>query len=116
MSLVKWDPWREMEDLFDRYAKSFGALRPGTHEQMATGDWSPRVDIAKTEGAFVIKAELPDIRKEDVKVTVDKGIMTLKGERKQEKEESARSSTASSATTEASAAASPCPRAWMRPR
>jgi len=88
MSLVKWDPWREMEDLFDRYAKSFGALRPGTHEQIATGDWSPRVDIAETEGAFVIKAELPDVSKEDVKVTVDNGVMTLKGERKQEKEES----------------------------
>ncbi len=88
MALVKWDAWREMEDFFDRYMKSFGALRGGgTHEPIAAGDWSPRVDIAETDGEFVVKAEIPEVRKEDVRVTVDKGVLTLQGERKQEKEE-----------------------------
>jgi HSP20 family protein len=54
---------------------------------MATGDWAPRVDIAETDKEFSIKAEIPDVKKEDVKVLVDNGILTIKGERKQEKEE-----------------------------
>lgn len=87
MALVKWDTWREMEDLVDRYMKSFGSLRPATHEPMAAGDWSPRVDISETEGEFVVKAEIPEVKKEDLHVTVDNGVITLKGERKQEKEE-----------------------------
>lgn len=87
MALMKWDAWREMEDMFDRYMKSFGALRQGTHEPIASGDWLPRVDIAETEGEFVVKAEIPEVKKEDVHVTVENGVITLKGERKQEKEE-----------------------------
>lgn len=87
MALMKWDAWRDMEEVFDRYLKSFGALRHGTHEPIAAGDWSPRVDIAETEGEFVVKAEIPEVKKEDIHVTVENGIITLKGERKQEKEE-----------------------------
>jgi len=87
MSLVKWDPWREMEDMFDRYTRAVGGPRGGGQEVVATGDWSPRVDISETDDSFVIKAEVPDVKKDDVKVTVDNGILTVSGERKQEKEE-----------------------------
>jgi len=87
MALVKWDPWREIEDMFDRYTKAVGWPRGGSQEFMATGDWVPRVDIAETDKEFAIKAEIPDVKKEDVKVTVDNGILTIQGERKQEKEE-----------------------------
>jgi HSP20 family protein len=54
---------------------------------MTTGDWSPRVDISETDNEFVIKAEIPEVTKEDVKVSVDNGVLTIQGERKQEKEE-----------------------------
>jgi HSP20 family protein len=89
MVLVRWDPWREMEDIFDRYtrAKALGQPQAGSQEVIATGDWTPRVDIAETDKAFVIKAEIPEVKKEDVKVTVDNGVLTIRGERKQEKEE-----------------------------
>lgn len=87
MAIVKWDPWREMEDLFDRYAKSAGLPRAASQEPLATQDWSPRVDISETDGEFVIKAELPEVKKDDVHVSVDNGVMTLRGERRQEKEE-----------------------------
>jgi HSP20 family protein len=50
-------------------------------------DWMPSVDIAETAEAFEIKAELPDVRKEDVKVSVEDGQLRISGERKQEKEE-----------------------------
>jgi HSP20 family protein len=54
---------------------------------LANGDWSPRVDIAETDNEFIIKAEVPEIKKEDIKVTVDNGVLNIRGERKQEKEE-----------------------------
>ena len=56
-------------------------------ELITTGDWSPRVDISETTNDFVIKAEIPEVRKEDVKVSVDNRVLTIQGERKQEKEE-----------------------------
>ena len=52
-----------------------------------TGGWSPRVDIVENDKEFVIKAEIPEVKKEDVKVTADNGVLTIQGERKQEKEE-----------------------------
>jgi HSP20 family protein len=87
MKLTKWDPFREMEDMFGRYTRALRWPREGSQEVMTTGDWAPRVDIAETEKEFSIKAEIPDVKKEDVKVTVDNGILTIRGERKQEKEE-----------------------------
>ncbi len=87
MALVKWNPWREIEDMFDRYTRAVGWPRTGGQDVVATGDWAPRVDIAETDKEFLIKAEIPEVKKEDVKVTVDNGVLTIRGERKQEKEE-----------------------------
>ncbi|SDE36758.1 Hsp20/alpha crystallin family protein [Desulfuromonas thiophila] len=87
MSLVRWDPWREMEALVDRYNRALGLMPAGGQEEMRKGDWSPRVDIAETGDAFIIKAEIPDVQKEDVKVTLENGVLTLQGERRQETEE-----------------------------
>ena len=87
MALVRQDWEREMEDVLDRYTRAVGRPRAGSQEVIATGDWAPRVDIAETDKAFQIKAEIPDINKEDVKVTVYNGVLTIQGERKQEKEE-----------------------------
>ena len=87
MSLVKWDPFREMEDLFDRYNQAIGSPRNGNQELIKSGDWSPRVDISETDKEFVIKAEIPEVDKKDVKITVDKGVLCIQGERKEEKKE-----------------------------
>jgi len=87
MALIKWDPLREIEDMFDRYSRSVGSRSDRGQGLLTTGDWSPLVDISETDTEFVIKAEIPDVKKEDVKVSVDNGIVTIQGERKQEKEE-----------------------------
>jgi HSP20 family protein len=86
MALVKWDPWLEIDDMFDRYTRAVGLPRTGDQGVVAKGDWAPRVDIAETDKEFVIKAEIPEVRKEDVKVTVDDGVLTIRGQRKQEEE------------------------------
>lgn len=61
MALMKWEPMREMEEMFDRLTRSFGPLRLGSSEVVAPEDWSPRVDIAENETEFEVKAELPEV-------------------------------------------------------
>jgi HSP20 family protein len=89
MTLVRWDPFRELEDMSERLNRVFSrpALRTSGKENLTVADWMPTVDISETEGEYLIKAELPEVRKEDVKVTVENGVLTLQGERRQEKEE-----------------------------
>ncbi|WP_041277852.1 Hsp20/alpha crystallin family protein [Desulfotalea psychrophila] len=86
MSLVKWNPWREIEDVFDRNIKRVPS-RLSDLGFATSEDWTPKVDISETDKEFIIKAELPEVKREDVKVTVDKGVLTICGERKQEREE-----------------------------
>ena len=86
MTLVRWDPFRELEDMSERLNRVFSrpSLRNSGKENLTVADWMPTVDISETEVEYLIKAE---VRKEDVKVTVENGVLTLQGERRQEKEE-----------------------------
>ena len=89
MSLVRWDPFRELEDMSERLNRVFSRPSLGStgKENLTVADWMPTVDISETEGEYLIKAELPEVKKEDVKVTVENGVLTLQGERRREKEE-----------------------------
>lgn len=90
MAIVKWDPFRELEEMSDRLNRMFArpaAWQSQGREVMTVADWTPTVDISETESEYVIKAELPEIKKEEVKVTVEDGVLTITGERKQEQEE-----------------------------
>lgn len=87
MLLEKWNPWREIEDMFDRYTKAFNWPRATAGEALPAADWTPRVDIAETESEYIIDAELPGIAKEDVRVNVESGVLTIRGERRQVEEE-----------------------------
>jgi HSP20 family protein len=88
-ALMRWDPFRELEEVSDRLNRMFArpAVRANGKETMIVADWTPTVDISETDGEYQIKAEIPDVRKEDVKVTLEDGVLTIQGERKQEKEE-----------------------------
>ncbi len=88
--LVRWDPFRELEEMSSRMNRLF-ARRPvgqdGGTEALTVADWTPTVDVTETEGEYVIKAELPEVKKEDVKVTLEDGLLTIQGERRYEKDE-----------------------------
>ncbi len=85
MNITRWEPFREIEDMFRQYQPFFArALRRHGGEGI---EWSPVADISETDKEYVIKAELPEVKKEDVKVTLDNGALTISGERRQEKEE-----------------------------
>src|SRR5687767_12984263 len=89
-ALTRWDPFKEMDDLQKRLTSIFGLAphRPvNGKEEMTVTQWLPLVDITEDGQAYLIKAELPEVKKEDVKVTVENGVLTISGERKFEKEE-----------------------------
>jgi HSP20 family protein len=70
----------------ERFFGSWPAL-PEREEALLPREWAPRVDITEAEKEFLIKAELPEVKKEEVKVTVENGVLSITGERKLEKEE-----------------------------
>ncbi len=88
-TLTRWEPFKELEDLQNRLSNVFSrAPRQGNgHEGLTIADWSPVADITEDDKEYVVKAELPAIKKEDVKVTVENGVLTISGERKFEKED-----------------------------
>jgi HSP20 family protein len=86
MRVIKWEPFRDVDDVFDRFfADAFRRFPRQAAESRPALDWAPLADVSETEGEYLIKAELPEVRKEDVNVTVLDGVLTLSGERKQEK-------------------------------
>jgi HSP20 family protein len=89
MSIVRWDPFRELESMSDRLNRLFGRSELGRSgfDTMTSTDWAPAVDIAETPEEYVVKADLPDTKKEDIKVFVEDNMLRIAGERKQEKEE-----------------------------
>lgn len=89
-ALMRWDPFRELEDMSDRLNRVFNrpaARTTNGKEAITVADWIPTVDISETEAEYQIKAELPEVKKEDVKVTVEDGVLTIQGERRHETEE-----------------------------
>jgi HSP20 family protein len=89
-TITRWKPLKEMEQMQNRLAAlwNWEPLRTnGGEETLTVAEWSPRVDILEDENEFTVKAELPEMKREDVKVTVEDRVLTIAGERKQEKEE-----------------------------
>lgn len=85
MAMVRWsDPFRDFAQLQDRINRVFtDAYGRGDEGLMTSGSWVPPVDIFQN-GAHevVIKAELPDMKREDIDITVDSGTLTIKGEKR----------------------------------
>lgn len=85
MSLVRWNPFREFDDMFRSYNHAM-AQNP-SHEGLLSADWSPSVDITEDDKEFLIKAELPEVKKKDISVDINHGVLTLSGERRSEKKD-----------------------------
>jgi len=89
MNIVKFDPFRELEGIQARLNRMFvdRPLRTLAADEFAFGEWAPAVDIQETDKEYVIKADLPDVKRDDVKVEFEDGVLMIEGERKLEKEE-----------------------------
>lgn len=93
MPTTRWNPFKELAD-FERGLESFFGRVPAIPgnggEAITEALWAPLTDITEDDKEFLVKVELPEMKKEDVKVTVENGTLRISGERKAEKEEKTR--------------------------
>ena len=84
MTLVTWSPLRELDDIFNRYNRLSRRVAV-SGEDSAASEWRPVANISETPNEYLIKAELPEVSKEDIEVKVNEGVITISGERRLEK-------------------------------
>ncbi|MCZ6717847.1 MAG: Hsp20/alpha crystallin family protein [Gammaproteobacteria bacterium] len=91
MALVRYEPWnllnqfqKEVNRLFE---SRLGDLQEGDSSSIVTSGWRPAVDIKEEDNRFVILADVPGIDPKDIEVTMEDGVLTLKGERSTQTEE-----------------------------
>jgi HSP20 family protein len=89
MYLVRWDPIHEMDQLFNRPFGSFigrgSRLATNSDEEVST--WAPTLDVSETDSEYLVRADLPAVKKDDVSVTIDNEMLTIAGERKFDRQE-----------------------------
>jgi HSP20 family protein len=85
MAIVRWEPARELASMeIDRLNRMFASLYG---DDMQRSGWMPAVDIYETpEHEVVLKAELPEVKREDINITFENNVLTIRGERKFENE------------------------------
>ena len=92
MTLIRWTPirdlateifdlQREINRMFDRFFRGFEE-----EEELKLMKWSPRVDISETDDEYIVRADVPGVSKDDIKITIKDNVLTISGEKKQEKE------------------------------
>src|SRR5437667_5496989 len=95
-TLITWNQLREMEEEQNRlnryrflgeFSNRIGNVGNGEPHSLTVADWSPEIDISQDDHGYLLKADLPEMKKEDVRVTVEDGILRVSGERKTVKED-----------------------------
>jgi HSP20 family protein len=86
MSLVRFNPFRELEEIQGRLNRLFTEV-PQRDEPFLYPDWAPPVDIQETPKEYSVTIDLPDVKKEDIKVALENGALSIEGQRQMEKEE-----------------------------
>jgi len=89
--MTRWSPWKELEDMEKRLSTIFGRAPMATNgekkEAISVAEWSPLVDITEDDKEYIVKAEIPEMKKDDIKINVHDEVLSISGERKYEKEE-----------------------------
>jgi len=90
MTITRYYPWAqpkrfqdEIKQVFDRFFNE----DEGDQSNVVTSQWTPRVDVKEEDKRFVILADIPGVDPKDIEVSMDKGILTIRGERKTEAEQ-----------------------------
>ena len=87
MNIVRFDPFRELEAMTNRLNRLFDPSLLRRDDPDGFSGWAPAVDVEETDKEYRVKADLPEVPKKDVKISIEDGILTIEGERKQEKED-----------------------------
>jgi HSP20 family protein len=83
MSLVRWNPFGELDEIFGRLPR--GLLARQADFGLNGADWRPAANVAESDKEYTIKADLPEVKKDDINVSVENGVLTISGERRYEK-------------------------------
>lgn len=86
MTLVRWDPFRELVTMSDRLNRMLSDSGSLARSGESYSGWIPPVDIFEKDENLMLRAELPGIKKEDIELRVENGVLTLQGERRREDE------------------------------
>jgi HSP20 family protein len=86
MNPMRWDPFIAMDEMFGRFPSPFNRW-PLSRAVESSPAWAPYVDISETGQEYLLRAALPDVKKEDVKITLEDGMLTLSGERRRREEQ-----------------------------
>ncbi len=99
MTLIRWKPirevtaWNPVSDVAEEIVnmqreidRMFSRFNGGTTADKALEGWSPAVDIIEDDHQFIVRADLPGLTKEDVKITVENNQLTIRGEKREEEE------------------------------
>jgi HSP20 family protein len=111
--MTRWNPFKDLEDMEQRLSTYLGRPAVRTEagkEAMTVAEWSPLVDITEDDKEYLIKADLPEVKKEDVKLTVHDDVMSIPASGSMRKRKKERNTTVSSGPTGASCEASRCRR------
>jgi HSP20 family protein len=87
MAMLRWEPFREMENALRRFSPLYMPDSGVARDETAARAWIPLANISETENEYLLKVELPDVKKDDVKIAVADGVITISGERKLERED-----------------------------
>jgi HSP20 family protein len=89
MNLTRYDPWRSLDDWRQEMDRMFHPLlhRDTDTSHLIGGDWTPAVDIKEEDDRFIIHADIPGVKPEDIEITMENGVLSMRGERKFEETE-----------------------------
>jgi HSP20 family protein len=91
MTLVRYEPWALVDRLQRSFDRAFdGAFAASPSPESHNVSWIPSVDVQEEPEHFVVRADLPGVDRTDIEITAEKGVLTLRGERKVEKREQAK--------------------------
>ena len=84
MLLTRYEPWSAMRQLQNEMSRAFDSAVAGAEDgsNVVTSRWTPAVDIKEDSERFVIAADVPGVEPGDIEVTMENGVLTIKGERK----------------------------------
>jgi HSP20 family protein len=89
MALIRWSPTRGMvgiQDEMNRLFNDFLSSAPGENAESGLSYWGPSVDISENDDEILLEAEVPGMNRDDIKITIQDNVLTLKGEKKQQAE------------------------------
>jgi HSP20 family protein len=84
MSLIRYNPWSLFDQLNRELANPMSTYDKDEEGSVATASWSPSVDITENDDSFTLLADIPGVKPDDIDVSMDNGVLTVRGERKTE--------------------------------